>query len=238
MEKREDCMKKLIGLFICLTLSAWCAPVFAVPALQLDIGGGYYNTTGDPRYNDETIVAPEGDIFTLYALMEDQNKTSLEDLYYISMALYPQSPETSQPPSYGSFMFDGKTINVTANMNTYGMPVGLTPHGVFDTYYLLHPFKFVETNTVGAYDTQDNPGQFGDFYPGAGLYYAAFAVDVTNLSDKVSIHFDLFSENAKAPFSHDADAQSDPPVVPEPGVLLLLGLGMAGVAVGKWKFRK
>ncbi|MDP1992751.1 MAG: choice-of-anchor N protein [Syntrophales bacterium] len=222
---------------MCLVLSAWCSPVFAVPVLQLDIGGGYYNTAGDPRYNDETIVSA-GDVFTLYALLWDKKGNLLDDDYYISMALYPHVSQSSTS-DYGSFLFDGKTINVTEDMNPYGMPVGLTPHGVFDTYYILHPFTFVATNTVGIYNTQDNPGQFDDFHPGAGLYYAAFAVDVTNLSDKVSIHFDLFSKNAKAPFSHDADAQSDPPPpVPEPGVLLLLGLGMAGVGLWKWKFRK
>jgi hypothetical protein len=83
---------------------------------------------------------------------------------------------------------------------------------------------------VGEYNTQDEAGQFDNHFPGSGLYYQAFAVDTSNLSDNVSIHFDLFSNNKFAPFSHDADAQSDPPQVPEPLTLTLLGLGLLGIA--------
>jgi len=220
-------MKKLLGSFLCLAILIWGCPAFAVPVLQLDIGGGYYNTTGDPRYNDETVVS-DGDVFTLYALMQPKRgQTSLNDTYYISMALYPQIPITSPPPNVGYFTFEGQTIDVAEDM-AYGNP-GIPSHGVFDTYYALIAFKFNPTSKVGLYNTQDNPGQFDEFYPGAGLYYAAFNVDTTNLSDAVSIHFDLFNDRTKAPFSHDADAQSDPPPVPEPTTMLLLGLGLIGL---------
>jgi hypothetical protein len=227
-------MKKCFGLLAGFALLIWSLPAFAVPVLQLDIGGGYYNTTGDPRYNDETVVST-GDVFTLYALMQEGNKTSLDDTYYISMALFPHIPLTSPSPNFGSFTFEGQTILVGGDM-VYGNP-GIPSHGVFDTYYKLYEFKFDAANHVGLYNTQDNPGQFNKFYPGAGLYYAAFAVDTTNLSDAVSIHFDLFNNNKNAPFSHDADAQSDPPPVPEPASLLLLGLGIVGIAVGTRRFR-
>ena len=57
-------MKKFVGLFMCLAILAWCAPAFAIPALQLDISEGYYNEVGDPFYNpnydNETIVALKG----------------------------------------------------------------------------------------------------------------------------------------------------------------------------------
>ncbi|MBN1382054.1 MAG: PEP-CTERM sorting domain-containing protein [Deltaproteobacteria bacterium] len=60
------------------------------------------------------------------------------------------------------------------------------------------------------------------------MYYAAFDVNTTSLSNDVSIHFDLFNDATNAPFSHDA--QSDPPgQVAEPAALVLLGLGMIGL---------
>ncbi len=94
----------MIGLF----LLGWSLPVFAVPFLQLDIGGGYYNPASNdpgynPRYDPETIVAP-GNSFTLYALMKEGKKTSVNDTYYLSMAFYPGLEKASPDPNFGSFI--------------------------------------------------------------------------------------------------------------------------------------
>jgi hypothetical protein len=218
-------MKRFIGLLVGFALVTWSWPVFAVPNLQLDIRGGFYSDN-DPRYENNTIVS-SGDVFTLYALMqESKKKTSLKDDYFISIALYPSVTETSPLPDFGSFIFAGQTIDAVGDM-MYGNP-GIPSHGVFDTYYVLHKFQFNEAVQTAVYNTQENPG--ANFTPGAGLYYVAFDVDTTNLSDAYSLHFDLFNKSVHAPFSHDA--QSDPPLtgVPEPATLLLLGLGIISVA--------
>lgn len=116
----------------------------------------------------------------------------------MSLALYPGLKEGSPAPNLGSFIFNG-TPQSTPDMQ-YGNP-GIPNHGVFDTYFMTYPFKFNSSNQVGEYNTQDNPGQFCDYLPGTGLYYAAFDFDTTDLSNDVTIHFDLFkNNNVFAPF--------------------------------------
>jgi hypothetical protein len=140
-------MKKCLSLLAVFTLLTWSLPVFAVPLLQLDIGGGIYHKGDDPRYDNETIISSgEGpDKFTLYALMQEKKgKTSLIDDYYLSMALYPSNPLTLPSPDFGSFVFAGQTIHVAGGM-AYGNP-GIPSHGVFDTYYFSYKFKFDDDN--------------------------------------------------------------------------------------------
>ena len=91
----------------------------AIPALQLGITGGTYDST------TQTTVA-SGSIFTLSAyLTPKQNATSAEidallaDTYYISMALVPKTGPTDA--TLGSFTVGATTVNVTSDM-TYGTP--------------------------------------------------------------------------------------------------------------------
>ena len=218
-------MKRFIGLWVGFALLIWSLPALAVPDLQLDIRDGFYSNN-DPRYENNTIVS-SGDVFTLYALMQEQKgKTSLKDDYFISIALYPKVTEKSPLSAFGSFTFLSPAISAVGGM-TYGNP-GIPSHGVFDSYYTLYTFQFDEADQTAIYNSQVNPG--AHFTAGTGLYYAAFAVDATQLSDNYSLHFDLFNNNVNAPFSHDAQSDPPPTGVPEPATVLLLGLGIIGVA--------
>jgi hypothetical protein len=225
----------ILSLMTLLLLSA--APALALPTLQLDIQDGVYVGGGD-----ETVYATTNP-FTLYALLNDPDPSLLSHTFYVSAAITPNPG--SAGGDYGSFTFDGTTVDVTADM-TYGTPPDgdklkdLPGHGIYDTWYRLFAFSFDPSKKAVEYNPQDDPGGLV-IDPSGGLYYEDFLVDITGLDPDLSVHFDLYVVDSngkiidKAPFSHDA--QSSP--VPEPASMLLLGAGLIGLAgIGRRKMVK
>lgn len=233
--------KGILGLLGALTvcgLLAVGAPVaHAVPALQLDIAGGFYDTT------DRSIMTTSS-TFTLYALL-DPTQIPVGDTYYVSVAL---APQTSAGADLGSFTFNSTNVAVTSGM-TYGVPPlegllatfdpgDISPHGTYPTYFREFSFTFNPLNTSSVYNTQNSPGGIGANMGGSGLLYASFAVDRSLLVSPYQLHFDLYSQKIRnegdidiryvAPFSHDAGT-----TVPEPSLALLMGMGLLGV--GLWQ---
>ncbi|MDH5571429.1 MAG: choice-of-anchor N protein, partial [Gammaproteobacteria bacterium] len=108
----------------------------AVPTLQLDIGGGYYNLA------DETVETFDN-MFSVYAYATPGNTVTessiLAETYYLSIAVTPQLASASD---LGTIYVNGTAINVTADM-FYGNPpldvtasnLDLPSHDIFDTYY-------------------------------------------------------------------------------------------------------
>lgn len=223
-------MKKvIISLITFLLLSA--VPALALPQLQLDIEDGVY--VGG---TDETVYATTNP-FTLYALLDNPALLSRE--FYISAAITPDIG--SAGGDYGSFVFAGTTVAVTADM-IYGTPPAdasvkdISEHGIYDAWYREFAFTFDPTKTAADYNPQDNPGGLVLADSGDLLYYQDFLVDTSGLAPDLAVHFDLFTvidgKILKAPFSHDA--QSSP--IPEPATMLLLGVGFIGLAgIGRKK---
>lgn len=230
-------------------------PAEAIPMLQLDIVGGFYDAT------TETIVAASQE-FTLLAILTPKTSGAgslFDRTFYISAALVPKVGPAAQ--TLGSFTFGGTTVDATGGM-TYGNPPlesagdhdggDLPPHSVYETYYREFPFQFSPTNSTGAYNTQDNPGGLSLTSDGTA-YYASFTVNTVSLDPAYTVHFDLYGEAVVqkkkdptididvddfAPFSHDAQSPPPPPPppVPEPATLVLFAIA-AGGALTRRRFR-
>jgi PEP-CTERM motif-containing protein len=219
----------------------------AIPSLQLDIAGGRYDAA------TQTIVAA-GNPFTLYAYLNSPHSTNHNSVwidYYISAAIV---PKTLQPGGdFGSFLFNGQRIRVTADMVFGSPPIelahqahdpgDLAPHGIFDTYFTEFTFRWNLNDRANPYNTAETPGLTPTANPDGSMYYRAFQIDTSDLNPGYAIHFDLYNAyfrlngdrdtNAFAPFSHDAQSVTSP--VPEPSVLAFLGIALvvAGMFVGR-----
>lgn len=214
---------------------------FAIPFLQLDIGGGVYIG------GDEESVFSVGNPFTLYALVDtDSGDYSAGLTYYLSAAIVPQT--TDGVNDFGSFTVDGNTYDF--NNMTYGIPpVGLDsnpgllgPHDIFDTHYAEISFSTLP-GLATPYNSENNPGGPTDDANGT-LAYQSFTVDISGLVEGSSVHFDLYTKytsgnkeggvHKKAPYSHDA--QSNGTSVPDDGSpLALLGMSVIGLAAARRK---
>jgi hypothetical protein len=222
----------------------------AVPMLQLDIVGGYYDAA------TETVVAASNE-FTLLAILTPGKGSAgalLDQTFYIAAALVPRIGPGAQ--NLGSFTFGGTTVEATGGM-TYGNPPleavadhdggDLPPHGVYETYYREFPFTFSPDATTAVYNTQQAPG--GLALSGSGTaYYASFTVNTVSLDPAYTVHFDLYNElivkkkkdpsididvDDFAPFSHDAQSPPPPPppLIPEPTTVVLFALAAGGAFV-------
>ena len=94
----------------CWMVAIWSGSAYAIPTLQLDIGGGIYDASPDV----ETTFATSS-TFTLYALLTPQNENTgldalLADTYFISAAIAPKL-EQEQDASLGTFDFSGTIVD-------------------------------------------------------------------------------------------------------------------------------
>jgi len=220
----------MIAITGAMLLSGISQGSFAVPVLQLDIEGGYYDSTHED-------VVTESEQFTLYALGKGGKKNGVTDAdlvgpdaltFYLSIAL---DPQVTSNENLGSFQINGTTID-TADMTYGGSP--LPTHGVLNTYIYEVGFNFDAANVSGQYNVQDDPGGIHAYNGGKSLYYEAFNIDLSGLVAGINLHFDLYTFDngklVKAPFSHDASTHRTVEV-PEPASIALLLFGVVGLGV-------
>ncbi|HEX2655787.1 MAG TPA: choice-of-anchor N protein [Xanthobacteraceae bacterium] len=218
---------KLPLKLLSLVLGFSAVNALAIPALQLDISGGVYDTV------DETTFATSP-VFTLRALLRDNQP--FNNPYYISAAISPQLAELPIP-DIGSFTFAGTTYTGAAlhwgtppSNVPDNQPGDLAPHSVFPTYYFEYAFDFTGAPVMAAYNTATGATANGQ------VYYRDFTVDITQLLPGYSVHFDLYDERVRrgtytvddfAPFSHDASSGTNTRVPDSGSSLILVGLAAA-----------
>jgi hypothetical protein len=202
----------------------------AINKLQLDSEDGVYDS------GSETTVST-ADVFDLYALGKAPSGT-----YFLSAAITP-NPGESAGSDFGSFKIGGTTYS-SATM-TFGTPPvqtidknELPSHGIFPTWFAEQTFTF-GADTVPAYNVQD-----GATGPGV-LNIQTFGIDLTELTDGYSVHFDLYnivtdnrgktSIGDFAPFSHDAQGTPGTNVPDGGATAVLLGLGVLSLSMFRRK---
>ncbi len=226
-------MKKLLLLTLfCVSCLGLClSNAFAIPELQLYIEGA--------TYDSETWVTPNNP-FKLWVIGNVSGPGSRGSISNAFLAVaYPGSESgaititpittavVADPSIPSAPQFDKTVTNGSVPVLSDGKE--LPSHGIYGTGTSWTQYR------IGNFTLNDSPvGDLTNTFP--PTWYAgtgqinAYDVVVTGYS---WVHFDAFNTVAAgnkakfAPFSHDAEATQ----VPEPGILILLGIAMSAVGI-------
>ena len=225
-------MKKVLitaGLLVVLTFGS----AYSVPNLQLFIEGGTYDT------ETESWVTTSG-TFNLYVVGANLALTDVR----ISMAL--ANEESADPNGTVSVDVDGTTFNSwvygyapITTVSSWDNSDDLARHGIFPAWFTEFSARDFElfggVGNVMPNPTYWNPAVDGYLTDSRTLgKYKVLSIAATGTS---FLHFDAYTVNRDgsiqyfAPFSHDAS------FVPEPGSMILFGLGALGLGIYR-RYRK
>ena len=241
---------KFNQLLLAAIASLYGMSAYALPSLQLGCGADEASQAAcyDDSTTTSTISGSDGSL-DLYAYA-NCNKRTQRGSGCKKSGKYAWDSEGSMDSSGNllqyaylivAFSGDGGDVSVSNDGNMldmvasgYGNPLPESPiagHGVYDTYFEIFEFHFdgpIETIFDQQYGSNGPDGGSGN----------GFKELLKIITDVGGLHFDLitltdggrYSDgdydmlNAFAPWSHDARTG-----VPEPGILALLGIGLAGM---------
>ena len=248
--------QSLAATLLVVAVLAFATPAAAVPTLQLYIEGSTYNA------DTETWVI-DASPFKLWVLGNVDGAGGAGSIFDVKLSLAYFStdgtggfgsatltPTTTSDPNVNDL--DTPSAPALVETGTSGSPTmgngsPLPGHGIFNDLACGDANGCIvqwESYSIG--DFTSTASHIGDYsttlpatWPGLGQINV---YDVSIPTGWLRVHFDAFDHTVQsdtslqqefAPFSHDAGGGG---AVPEPGTVILLGSGLAGLAL--WRRRK
>jgi hypothetical protein len=239
--KRSGLLFGAVALAVALNVLGVASNAFAVPVLQIYIEGATYDNF------TETWVT-NADSFKLWVAGNVGLKGAIDNVKLSAAVATGESGTISLTPTTTSLLTDPSTpvapvyngLSADGARPVMGDGSLLPPHGIFGAGTSFHEWS------LGNFTLTDSPlGDFSVSYPATfpdSGQINAYTVAVTGYS---LVHFDAYDHYTtlkngphgtevlfhyvNAPFSHDGEA--NPPAVPEPTTMLLLGSGLVGLGV-------